>query len=50
MSEKGTWGLQKFTRRLEISAVLAEISKRLADFHAIAARFFILESPKKTTA
>ncbi|MBR6483143.1 MAG: hypothetical protein IKT26_07975, partial [Bacteroidaceae bacterium] len=32
LSEKQTWGEQKFTRRLENSASTAEISKRLADF------------------
>ena len=33
LSEKRTLGAQKFTRRLEFSAVLVDFSKRLADFH-----------------
>ena len=32
LSEKRDYNTQKFTRRLEFSAVLAEFSKRLADF------------------
>ena len=32
LSEKQAFGVQKFTRRLEFSAVLVEISKRRVDF------------------